>query len=211
MATLAVLILGVACAGFAQALPDQNYSKLPYTMAQDSRDLFTELGRDVIRPSHLGGGHLYAEKLPAVAVSTSETTQQFRLETDLWQLELEKTTWRLRLTNKKSGAVWEFGPTPSHPAGIWWEGTEVEATHSTFAITGVRQLHKNGDRWIVQGNIGKSSSSAAVEIAVLSPNIIDCRSRRLLREVACTSDLVLSAMVHFLGWENGLSERKWMV
>jgi alpha-glucosidase (family GH31 glycosyl hydrolase) len=163
---LAVVILAAVRAAHTQTRP--LFSSMP-----DSRELFTELGRDVIRPSHLSAGPLFKKELPRVTVSATDTSQQLWLETDLWRLEVEKATWRLRLTDKKSGTRWELARTESHSAGIWWETSDNEATQSkTFPLTGVGQVRKDGDRWIVDGTIRGSAAAAKIEIAVLTRNII---------------------------------------
>jgi alpha-glucosidase (family GH31 glycosyl hydrolase) len=167
--TLALLILAAVGVGQAQTQPA--YTQ-PYSSSQESKDMFTELGRDAIRPSHLSGGRLLKGEFRAVKVSETETAQRLHLETDLWQLEVEKSTWRLRLINKKTGARWELAPTESHPA-IWWDASDSNGTNSPpRALTGVRGVRKDGDGWIIQGTVPGSSENANVELTVVTRNII---------------------------------------
>lgn len=103
--TLGLLILAAVSVGQAQTQPA--YTQ-PYSLSQESKAMFAELGRDAIRPSHLSGGQLLKGELRPVKVSETETAQRLHLETDLWQLEVEKSAWRLRLINKKTGARWSW-------------------------------------------------------------------------------------------------------
>jgi alpha-glucosidase (family GH31 glycosyl hydrolase) len=153
--------------------PRNLYSQTqPSSTSQDSGDVMTELGREVIRPSRISGGQLLKKALPLVPVVVSETAQVLHLETDLWQLEVQKANWELRLTNKLSGAEWKLVAAESHSASSLEGGTDSQDRSSVFGLTEARLVQRDGNRWILQGKIGSATLPVALEIAVLTPNII---------------------------------------
>jgi len=170
MRTVLSAFLCTIAALHAPSLFSQNQ---PYSTLQHTSNIFEELGRPVIRPSRISGGHLLNGVLPAVPVEVSETDERLSLETALWLLEVKKAPWELRLTNKQSGAKWRLAPTESHSASVWWQIPGNQKTLSSqFNLLEVHQVQRNGNRWTMKGNIATATQPVTLGIAVLTPNVL---------------------------------------
>jgi len=145
--------------------------ELPFSASQAYRDMLTNLGEKVVRPSRMSAGELLKGPLPPVAVEQTETNEGVALESNLWRLEVSKNPWKLSLLNKATHAVWKIASDASGPSGIWWSNNPA-GSDPPLQLSRVEKVQRSGHHWTIDCRVEGTDQRATLGLDTISPNVI---------------------------------------
>ncbi len=137
-----------------------------FSSSAEYKSMLEELHHDPVRPSRMSAGTLFAT-VQQVHVEADETASGLRIETAAWRLEIGKAQWGLRLTNKKSGLIWNL----AGQGGLTW--TQGANSKPAQALGKIQRIERRDNSWRMQvETAGSGAAPATLEIAVITPTVI---------------------------------------
>jgi alpha-glucosidase (family GH31 glycosyl hydrolase) len=192
------VLLTIVCLGTSEAVAQERQS---FASSAVYQSMLKELARDYPRPSRIAAaGELLQGTQVALAAEENESSQELRIETKFWRLDVDKKPFRLTFANKLTGVLWRLDTVDSPTPGLTWRrNTKATTPGPASFLERIQKTEKKDGNWTLEGVVTGSSQPVRIQLTLLSPNAlgISFDASAMGREVQ--SEFHISAEAPFFG------------